>query len=112
MRKVVKASEFEKLLEEYTPKEIIYMYTMWKIDLTKDQLQQLIDLKNCKSEKEKEILQTRYEKIQELKELNKELIRLSNKNKQHRRYEIIQELKELNKELLKIRDTKEWQKKK
>lgn len=45
MRKVVKDSEFKKLLKEHTPKEIIYMYTTWKIDLTKAQLQYLIDLK-------------------------------------------------------------------
>lgn len=46
----MKKKEFNKLLKEKTPKEIIYMYTMWKINLTDKQLDYVIDLKNKKKE--------------------------------------------------------------
>lgn len=37
--------ELKKLLKTKTPKEIIYMYTMYKINLTSKQIDYLIKLK-------------------------------------------------------------------
>ena len=45
----MKTIEFKKLLKEKEPKEIIYMHTMWKINLTGSQLDQCIKLKRLKS---------------------------------------------------------------
>ncbi len=46
----MKKKEFNKLLKEKTPKEIINMYTTLKIYLTDRQLDYVINLKNKKKE--------------------------------------------------------------
>ena len=46
MTKFISDKELKKLLKEYTPKEIIYQYTMYKINLSSKQIQLLIKLKD------------------------------------------------------------------
>ena len=46
MTKYIKNKELEELLKVHTPKAILYMFTMWKINLRGDQIDKLIELKN------------------------------------------------------------------
>ncbi len=46
MTKFISDEELKKLLKEYTPKEIIYQYTMYKINLSSKQILLLIKLKD------------------------------------------------------------------
>lgn len=47
----MKEKEFKKLLKEYEPKKIIYLYTTSQINLTSKQLNKVIELKNKQIEK-------------------------------------------------------------
>lgn len=46
MTKFISDKELEELLKKYTPKEIIYQYAMYKINLSSKQILLLIKLKD------------------------------------------------------------------
>lgn len=46
MTKFISDKELKELLKKYTPKEIIYQYTMYKINLSSKQILLLIKLKD------------------------------------------------------------------
>ena len=47
----MRIKDFKKILKDKTPEEIIYMHISWKIYLTNNQLEKVLELKNKKGRK-------------------------------------------------------------